>query len=438
MFSKDFLWGTATASHQIEGAYNVGGKVPDVWGELYKGHTFDDENGHVACDHYNRYKEDVKIMKKIGVNSYRFSVSWSRIIKNKEQEINEEGIKFYNNLINELIKAKIEPILTIFHWDMPMWAYDEGGWKNDKIIEWFKNYTQVLVNNFSDRVKYWITMNEPVCFACGGYEMGFHAPFEINDIETSLKVGRNVLLSHGYATRIIREKAILKPLITFSVSLTCYSPLNNSKEEIEIAKAKTFEINEQYPLLSNAFFQDPIYLGINPKGYNLFNKNELEIVSEKLDFFSYNGYTTSESRMEIDRYQLYRYPGMPRNCLKWIISPSVMYYANKFFYERYKLPIMISENGFPNTDFVFIDNKVHDPQRIDFINRYLKEIKRSIDEGVPVIGYMYWSLIDNFEWCEGYNARFGLVYVDYKNQNRILKDSAFYYKKVIKTNGECI
>ncbi len=433
-FGKNFMWGAASAAYQIEGAYNEDGKGLNIWDEYTheKGHIKYNETGDISCDHYHRYKEDVAKMKEIGIKNYRFSISWTRVIPNGIGKINEKGLEFYSDLVDELIKNNIEPIVTLFHWDYPLELHKKGGWLNDESSDWFADYAEVVVKKLSDRVKYWITINEPQCFIGLGYCTGKFAPFQTLGNKDLLRISHNVLLAHGKAVKKIRENALQEVKVGFAPTGPCFIPKDNSPETIEIARQKSFECNKDRFIFSNAWWSDPIILGkypeieIKPE----IKAGDMEIISQKLDFYGVNLYQNHNDTM--DDYK----QGSARNHLFWHVSPELLYWAPKFLYERYNLPIFVSENGIACHDWIHLDGKVHDPNRIDFIARYLKEYKRAADDGVEVMGYLYWSITDNMEWADGYDPRFGLIYVDYETQERTIKDSGYWYKEVIETNGE--
>lgn len=432
-FCEKFLWGVATSSCQIEGAYTEDGKSLNIW-DVAGNRIADLENANVACDHYHRFVDDIKIMKKLGIKSYRFSISWARIFPNDDEKINEKGINFYRSLILELKKADIEPLCTLYHWDMPLWVYEKGGFKNREIVSLFENFTKVCVENFSDMVKYWFTINEPQCFVGSGYYRGWHAPFLCcSDVEIET-VTKNVMLCHGVAVKTIRKYSKLKPIIGFAPTASLIMPTPNGKIDEKKAKKNTFDINRG-KVFSCAWWSDPMVLGKIPKGMEFLTKEDIKEICQPLDFYAFNIYNPVNSSFN-DLQEDLIYQGMPRTSIGWEIVPDCLYYAAKFFFERYKLPIMVSENGMANSDFIYSDGKVYDPQREEYIKMHLKALKRAADEKIPIVGYQYWSFMDNFEWTLGYKPRFGLVYVDYKTQKRIIKESAKYYSQVIKTNGE--
>lgn len=444
-FPKNFMWGAASAAYQIEGAYNEDGKGPSIWDTYsgFHGNTKYNEDGKVACDHYHRYKEDVALMKEMGLKYYRFSISWPRVIPKGVGEVNQKGLQFYSDLVDELLKNGIEPVVTLYHWDYPYELHRKGAWLNDESSEWFLEYTKVMVDALSDRVSYWITINEPQCVLGCGFFGGFHAPFQQAQTIDLLKMGHNILLSHGKSARYIRNHAKKKPMIGFSPIGPVYLPKNDSAEALEEAKAKSFSIHGERFSFSLSYWSDPVFLGHYPQElYDTFgdlvpayNEEEMAIISEPLDFYATNIYYSEANKM-VEGYPENRYQGGPHTNIGWVVDPEVMYWSSKFLYERYKKPIIISENGMAEHDWICLDGKVHDSYRIDYTHRYLKEFRRASEEGIDIMGYFHWSVMDNYEWAEGYSQRFGLIYVDYATQTRTIKDSGYWYRDVIASNGE--
>lgn len=440
-FPNDFMWGAASAAYQIEGAYNEDGKGLGIWDALSYGHVKHGENGNVACDHYHRYKEDVALMKELGLKTYRFSVSWPRVMP-EEGVVNETGLQFYINLVGELVQAGIQPMCTLFHWNLPLWLHEKGGWKFDGIEEFFEEYTKIVVGALSDKVSYWMTFNEPACFIGLGYAIGAHAPFESRmdkpqEMMNVLgKCTRNMLRSHGKAVDIIRRYAKTAPRIGMALNGDMIIPLTESDEEIIRAKEATFDTKFVFNV---PWFADTAILGTVPEVLkNAISSEDIDVIHKPLDFFGFNCYNANnfdEDFANPNKSIKNLYPGMPRTMMEWPITPCVLYWLSRFFHGRYHLPILITENGMANLDFVMSDGRVHDPQRIEFMKAYLKGLERAIDEGIPVLGYTYWSFMDNFEWAHGYDKRFGLVYVDYQTQKRVLKDSAYWYADVIRKNS---
>lgn len=435
-FQKDFLWGAASAAAQIEGGYLDGGRSPSIWDDpaLLADHIAHGETPHAACDHYHRWKEDVELMRQLGLKSYRFSVSWSRVVPQPGQ-VNPQGIAFYRDLAEALRDAGIEPIVTLYHWDLPMWAYEAGGWDNEQTSDWFADYTRTVVEALSDYVTWWITINEPQMFIGRGYVSGLNAPFHKTEDPAKLaSLTRNVMLAHGKAVKIIRACAKTPPKIGAAPTGPVYTPVSEKADDIQKAYEATFAVMPRAE--GAAWWMDPIVLGKLPEALKpTISQDDLKEICQPLDFYGFNVYQ-SRNYSEANGKNPAVYPGMPRTAFAWPITPEVMYWSARFHYERYRLPVMITENGMANTDFVMEDGKVHDPQRTDFLRRYLRSLKKAADEGIPILGYQYWALTDNFEWADGYDKRFGLIYVDYQTQVRTVKDSAWQYKQIIEANGE--
>ena len=424
-FEKDFKWGLATASIQVEGAYNQDGRSESIWDNPSDGRVANNDKPHIASDQYHHYKEDVKIMKDLGINTYRFSLSWSRIIPERNK-INQKGIDYYNSLINELIQNNIEPMITIYHWDMPMWVYKLGGWESEEIISVFKEYVEVVSKNFSDRVKYWFVYNEPQCFILNGYLHGKHAPFKKKFFSLG-KITKIMMKAHGVGVKTLREHAKQDVKVGIAMAVGSFIPVNDTKEEIEKAYQKTFDDVKGYiPWLC-----DPILKGKPAKTHTIhrIDEKEIEDIYQPLDFLGINHYLPMVDKNYVPLRK-------ERSCMDWIIDERAIYWTIRFFYERYKLPIIVSENGTALYDEV-VDGRVDDKQRSEYITNYLRYVKKAKEENIPVQGYIYWSYIDNFEWQDGYKPRFGLVHCDYDNGcKRTIKDSAYTYKHIIETNGE--
>lgn len=445
-FCKDFLWGAAAAATQIEGAWNEDGKGPSIWDTFgHKGgYIAHGETADVACDHYHRFREDVALMKEIGLKSYRFSISWPRVLPDGTGKVNEKGLAFYVELCKELRAAGIKPLATLYHWDLPTALYEKGGWENPDSSLWFEEYTRTVAEALGDLVHGWMTFNEYQMFVGLAYNIGAHAPFQRGTSDERLnQITRNVLLAHGRAIKVLRE-VCPNALLGMAPTGDCYIPKDDSPEAIETARTRSFSIDRDYTI-SNAWWADPILLGRYPDGAEArfgddlyrFSDEEWALVSQELDFYGYNCYQgTLDYPIDPNGYDNYAYQGCPKTLMGWNVTPDALYWSSKFMYERYKKPILVTENGFSNLDWVSLDGKVHDPNRIDFVHRYLLGLRRAADEGIPIIGYQYWSLMDNFEWSIGYDQRFGLIHIDYQTQKRTLKDSAYWYRDVISSNGE--
>lgn len=435
-FSKDFLWGAATAAPQIEGGWNEDGRTPSIWDVAPAKKIKNGANCHIACDHYHRWKDDVALMKKMGLKSYRFSISWSRVMP-QEGIINQKGLQFYSDLVDELIKNGIEPLVTIFHWDTPVWVYKKGGWLSKKIIPLFAEYTKAVVEKLSDRVTYWMAMNEPQCFIMNGYMQGAHAPFKHRYLALS-KLTRICLLAHAESVNTIRKYAKKPPKVGIAMAAGAFVPKSESNADIEEARRKSFDVG--LGVMGNKWWSDPLFKGQPVSAYGVYRtrKKDMPKIKVKMDFVGVNVYQPFQDGSWGNKPA--DVPEDKKTSMGWVIDGRVLYWTIRFFYERYGLPIMVTENGMAANDEQdkVANGAVHDNKRIGFIKEYLASVKRAVNENIPVLGYQYWSLMDNFEWAEGYEPRFGLIHVDYKTGQRTLKDSAYEYKKIIESNGNLL
>jgi len=448
-FSKEFVWGAAASSYQIEGAAFEDGKGLSVWDTCcdWLGFVKDGDNGKVACDHYHKYKEDVGIMRELGLKAYRLSISWPRIMPDGTGRLSEKGLDFYDKLVDELLSNGIIPYVTLFHWDYPYELQNRGGWLNSDSPEWFAEYTSAVVKRLSDRVTHWMTQNEPQCYIGLGYKTGEHAPGLKRGLRECFKAGHNSLLGHGKATMAIRANAKKAAIIGYAPVGSVFCPATDALADIEAAKEATFSVIDQN-FFNSSWWLDPVYLGSYPEqGLKAFEgfvpdigANDMKIINQPIDFLGVNIYQANLAcKGEDGKPKMAERPiGYSQTAFKWPVVPEALYWGPKFFYERYKKPILITENGMANADWIAVDGKVHDPQRIDFLYRYIREFKRAATDGVDAMGYFCWSFIDNFEWAEGYTQRFGLTYVDFNTLKRTIKDSGYWYRSVIETNGENI
>ncbi|MBQ8087560.1 MAG: beta-glucosidase, partial [Clostridia bacterium] len=445
-FRKDFIWGAATAAYQIEGAWNEDGKGLSVWDDFSheEGKVFSNHNGDVACDHYHRYEEDIALMVSLGVRNYRFSVSWPRLLPDGTGEVNEKGVAFYNRLIDALLKAGIRPFMTLFHWDYPSALQARGGWENPESVQWFENYVSLCAKRFGDRVKDFITLNEPQCFVGLGYSIKNFAPGLEMPTRSVIRISHNVLKAHGAAVRAIRA-IVPDARVSYAPCGDAAIPCTETPEDIEAARKAYFANDPARGMFTVSWWSDPALLGSYPEdGLKLYGQylpkgweKDLEGIHQPLDYYCQNIYNGSFYRARGDGFERVPFPqGNTKTGTGWPVTPDALYWGPKFLYERYHTPFIISENGMSNVDTVSLDGKVHDPQRQDYLHRYLKAYKRAADDGVELLGYFQWSLMDNFEWASGYNERFGMIYVDYATQKRIVKDSAYWYQQVMASNGE--
>jgi beta-glucosidase len=448
-FPANFIWGAAASSYQIEGGAQEDGKGLSIWDMLCRepGKIWADNTGVIACDHYHKYEEDVRLMGQIGLKAYRLSISWPRVIPGGTGETNEKGLDFYDRLVDSLLENRVEPWITLFHWDYPYALYCRGGWLNRDSAEWFAEYTKVIVDKLSDRVSHWVTQNEPQCYIGLGHQAGAHAPGLKLGFSDVLLAAHHSLLAHGKAVQIIRSHARRKPTIGAALAGIVKIPFSNNHEDIETARQCMFSVTARN-CWSNTWFADPIVFGRYPDdGLKLFEKempeigeDDMKTISQPLDFYGVNIYN-GETVQATDNGCFVPVPtpdGPALTTMEWEVKPEALYWGPRFLSERYELPVVVTENGMANCDWVHADGKVHDPQRIDYLTRYLHEYKRAIDNGIPCKGYFLWSLMDNFEWAYGYKQRFGIIYVDYTTGKRTMKDSAYWYHDVIMSNGDIL
>ena len=457
-FPAAFTWGAASSAYQIEGAWNQDGRGPSIWDtychavpteggpgynplkpNVYQGHT-----GDVACDHYNRYKEDVGIMKSIGLKAYRFSIAWTRVMPDGTGPVNAKGLDFYDRLVNELLASGITPYATLFHWDYPEALYRRGGWLNRESVKWFSDYTQAVADRLGDRVKNWMTLNEPQVFLQFGHADAHNAPGLRLATRELLVACHHALMSHGAAVQVLRARCKGVQSIGFAPVCVTKYPATDSAQDQKAAIDTMGSVTERN-IWNNTWYADAIVKGHYPEdGVKLFGADsptpqpgDMELISQKIDFIGVNIYEGTPMRMGASGKPeaAERAPTHPTTAFRWPVEPKSLHWGPRFTYERYKLPVYITENGMSGIDWVSMDGKVHDPQRIDFTRRYLLELRNAIRAGSDIRGYFHWSILDNFEWSQGYKERFGLVHVDYTTQKRTPKDSAHWYSKVIASNG---
>lgn len=445
-FPEGFVWGAATASYQIEGAAREDGKGLSVWDVFARqpGAIYDGDTGDVTCDHYHRYREDVALMAEIGLQAYRFSISWPRVIPAGTGAVNPAGLDFYDRLVDALLERSIEPWATLFHWDYPYELYCRGGWLNRASADWFADYAAVVVDRLSDRVTHWMTLNEPQVFVGEGHAFGRHAPGLELDFPQLLRISHHALLAHGRAAQVIRARARRAPLVGAApVGHVCI-PAGSDAADVAAAREGTMAITRR-DVWNNTWFADPMILGGYPAdGVALFggdmppvDAGDMETIHQPLDFYGANIYFGQVVRAGADGRPVPApaEDGHPLTMMGWRVLPEVLYWGPRFLYERYGLPIAVTENGVATMDWVHRDGAVHDAARIDFLARYLAAFRRAIADGVDGRGYFHWSSTDNFEWAFGFSKRFGLIHVDFATQRRTLKDSARWFGRVIASHG---
>lgn len=446
-FPDNFLWGTATSSYQIEGAWQEDGKGESIWDRLAHtpGKIVDGSNGDVACDHYHRWADDIALMQAIGLKAYRFSIAWPRILPNGTGEVNQAGLDFYSRLVDGLLEAGITPFATLYHWDMPQAQQDRGGWPDRVTVDAFVEYADVISRHLGDRVKNWITHNEPWCVSFLSHQIGEHAPGWKDDWGAAFRAAHHVLLSHGRAVPVIRANSAGS-----EVGIT----LNFEWAESASRSAADLTATRWYDGYFNRWFVDPVYgrgypadmvaafteAGIMPQGLDFVQPGDMAAIAAVTDFLGVNYYTRKVMKAQSEE-QPFPVPAdevatLPRTDMDWEIYPHGLYSLLCRLHFNYGIPkLYVTENGCSYADGPGEDGAVHDARRTQYIRQHFMAAHRAILAGVPLGGYFVWSFLDNFEWAKGYRDRFGIVWVDYATQQRILKDSALWYKDVIAANG---
>lgn len=446
-FPPGFLWGAATAAYQIEGAWNEDGKGPSVWDMVCHekpGAIRGGETGDVACDHYHRWTEDVALMQQMGLKAYRFSTAWSRVLPDGTGAVNQKGLDYYDKLVDGLLAAGIEPMLTLFHWDFPQALFERGGWLNRESVDWFADYAGIMAKKLGDRVRWWITLNEPQVFLSAHRDFP-HAPLTQFSFPKVLRCGHHALMAHGAAARVLRASCARSPKV--GMAPAAWPVIPQADADVEACRT-AFYRSEPGSAWGLTWWMDPLYLGCYPQqgletygpaAEGFVRDGDLALMHEPPDFHGLNIYTGNAHRVRtdggVDKVSVP--PGRPRGGLDWLnMEPDAIYWGIRFVTERYgRKPVIITENGVCLNEWVNLEGEVPDTQRIDFMRRYLCSVKRAIDEGYEVAGYCYWSLMDNFEWAEGYAPRFGLVHVDFGTLKRTPKQSFRWYRDLIKVNG---
>ena len=438
-----FKWGVSTAAYQIEGAVAEDGRGPSIW-DLFgkqKGRIANGDTGDVACDHYHRYREDVQLMKDLGLKTYRFSVSWPRIFPNGTGTPNPKGIDFYNRLVDELLKAGIQPYCTLFHWDLPQALQDKvGGWESRETSEAFGVYAGYVAKNLSDRVKHFMTLNEMRSFVDIGYRDGRHAPGLKLSAARVNQVRHHAVLAHGLAVQAIRASGKPGTLVGIAENVDCIVPVYESPEHIKAATIAMREENAGYITVIMEGKYTDAYLTKAGADAPKFTDTDLKAIGSPLDFVGINCYAPAYVRASTAPigYTMVGWPeSYPHMKSSWLrIGPEALYWGPKLVYELWKPKAMyITENGASSADVLTPDGQVYDTDRVMYLRNYITQLHRAVSEGVPVRGYFVWSFMDNYEWADGYDYRFGIHYVDFKTQKRTPKLSAKFYKEVIARNA---
>ena len=438
-FPDGFIWGAATAAYQIEGATEEDGKGPSIWdtfthtpGSVLRGDT-----GDIACDHYHRWKDDLDLLVDLGVRSYRFSVAWSRVIPDPDGTVNTRGLDFYDRLVDELVARDIQPMVTLYHWDLPQWIQDTGGWTARSTADRFAEYTHHVHSGLGDRVSHWLTLNEPYCSAFVGHLEGRHAP-GIQDEAAAVTAAHHLLLAHGKAVQVLRGAGVAG-----DVGITCNltSPVPATDCEEDVAATRRLDLQE------NRIFLDPIFRGSYPDDaqeyyagvtdFSFVQAGDLDLISQPLDFFGINYY---------ERHLVTNDPSAPHGWSRvpdpapTVVGIGVHPEGMREVLERVAsdytdLPLIITETGLALHDYADPEGRIKDAERIAFFDGHLRAAHEAIAHGVRLVGFFPWSLMDNFEWAWGYAYRFGLYYVDYATQERRPKDSAIWMAEVMHRNA---
>lgn len=439
-FPKGFKWGAATASYQIEGAWNEDGRGLSIWDTFSRtpGRVKNGDNGNVACDSYHRYEEDIALIKDLGVSAYRFSTAWPRIIPDGDGEINPKGLRFYHKFVDRLLEAGVEPYITLYHWDLPQALEDKGGWANRATIDAFVRYAEIMFKEFGGKVKNWLTLNEPWCVSFLSNFIGVHAPGNKN-LQLAVDIAHNLLVAHGKAVQKFRELGI-QGNIGFAPNVTWLDPYSsNNQADLDAAARERAWFVE--------WFFDPVFKGEYPqfmvdwlrsKGAELrIQPGDMETINQPIDILGINYYTGNVVRhnagsglFDSEFIEL----GYDRTDINWPIYSEGFNNVLQFISSRYgNIPLYITENGACYNDEPH-DGRVRDDRRIAYLRQHITQMHRAIASGVNLQGYFTWSLMDNFEWAEGYGMRFGLIHVDYNTLVRTPKDSYFWYKKIACNN----
>ncbi len=438
-FPQGFVWGTATASFQVEGATKADGRGESIWDRFAAtpGKIRTGETGDPACESYHRYPEDIALIRELGTNAYRFSIAWPRVIPDGSGAVNRAGLDYYSRLVDGLLEAKVTPYVTLYHWDLPQKLQDKGGWANRAAIDAFVHYVDVTVGKLGDRVKHWMTLNEPWCVSILSNEIGEHAP-GLHDRKIALQVAHNILVAHGASVPIIRSRCPggqVGIVLNFSPS---YPATDSEADQIA---------TRLHHARFNLWFLDPVAgRGYPWNAWRAYGADvpqvladDLKIMAPPLDFLGVNYYSRSVHHDPAGgpgTRLLNRRDDKRVSARDWEIYPQALYDLLIWLKQDYTFPrIIVTENGLAWHDVITADGQVHDPERIDYIRQHLEMILRALEVGVPVGGYFVWSLMDNFEWAFGTSSRVGLAYVDFQTQRRIMKDSGRWYGRVARANA---
>jgi len=433
-FPSNFVWGAATASYQVEGAWNEDGKGESIWDRYSHtpGKITNADTGDVACDHYHRYPEDIALMRQLGLKAYRFSISWPRVLPCGFGRINPAGLDFYDRLVDGLLAANIEPFITLHHWDFPQVLQEKGGWINRDNPYYFADFTAVMVKRLGDRVCRWATLNEPRDIALSGYGSGDHAPGVAGDWKSVYQVIHNLLVAHGLAVQAIRA---VNPALEAGIVLDLWGVDPASDDPVDVAAADHVWKSERtmflHPVLTG--YYHPAMIDGSGSFFPDVRPGDMALISQKLDFLGINSY----SRTVVGAQGfINKVPGSDYTDIGWeICAPSFRRTLKRITNEYNLPPIYITENGAAYNDVLGPQGRILDERRIDYLRQHITQINLAIQDGVDIRGFFVWSLMDNFEWGHGFTKRFGIIWVDFETQKRIIKDSGEWYRTVIASNS---
>jgi beta-glucosidase len=442
-FPDNFIWGCSTAAYQVEGAPYADGAGPSIWDRFshIPGNVLNGDTGDIACDHYNRYLDDVKLIRDLGMQSYRFSIAWSRIFPQGRGFLNQPGLDFYNRLVDALLEQNIQPMITLYHWDLPQALDEIGGWLNPDIVKWFGDYAEAVFKCLDDRVTYWATFNEPWVITDGGYMQGAHAPGHRSHYEAAI-VTHNLMRSNAEAVR--RYRSVGKHEIGLVVNLEPKYSFSQSQEDLAATKRADAYMNRQY--------LDPAIHGTYPEelqeifgdAWNISPHNGEEKLNEPIDFIGINYYTRGITRYAPDAWPLFAETVHQSQSIYtetgWEVCPEAFTDVLNWVRENYNNPpVYITENGSAFYDPPVAEGGcIDDPLRQSYMRSHIKSVHQAIQDGCDIRGYFTWSLMDNLEWANGFSKRFGLVHINYQTLERTPKESAKLYRQIIETNGGCL
>ncbi len=436
------MWGAASSAYQIEGHSRLDGGGECVWDAFCRrpAAIANGEDGTVACDAYHRFEEDLDILARLEIRHYRFSTSWARVDPQGDGRWNAGGLAYYDRVVDACLKRGIVPWMTLYHWELPQAAENRGGWLLPETAAAFGRFAGMMAEHFKGRVTHYFTLNEPQIVLSLGYGRGIHAPGKQYDLPRLVSCWKHLMMAHGLAARAIRKADPAAQVGIASTGRLCWP---RTPEDRAASVRAAFAMTDEDWMFSHPCGLDAVCFGrTEPDGPRLaalmekVTAEEWEVMHAVPDMIGVNAYNGHEIAAGLDGEPVYvpRYPGFPRTALKWPITPEIMEYGFQDLYRRYQLPLYVTECGLSCNDRVFLDGQVHDPERIDFLTRYLDALCRGAEQA-EIRGFFHWSLTDNFEWHSGYSERFGLVYVDYPSQRRILKDSAYWYAGIAKGGG---